>query len=101
MAEFLQSEIQVVKPGEIVNFDGTYCEFSGRKDKILKVAAKIVLDKLKECRLLCGIYDAKNGNEHYMYGISTVMEMIANYAGDDEFEEMFMKNMADSEEKCK
>lgn len=101
MAEFLQSEIQVVKPGGIVNFDGNYCELDGRKDIILKVAAKIVLDKLKECRLFCGIYDAQNGSEHYMYGISTVMEMIANYAGDEEFEEMFMKNMADSEEKCK
>ena len=29
------------------------------------------------CDLLVGKYDAKNGNEKFMYGISTVMEFIA------------------------
>jgi len=45
----------------------------------LTTAAQIVLAKLKECPLLCGKYDARNGREDYMYGISTVMEIIANY----------------------
>lgn len=62
-------------------------------------AFKIVLNKLKEVNLFCGIYDAKNGNEHYMNGISTVMEVIAHYAGDEQFEDLFMKNMIKSEEK--
>lgn len=69
------------------------------ENEILRDAAVIVLRKLKECPLLCGKYDATHSNEHYMYGISTVMEMIANYAGDDEFEDMFLKNMTKSEEK--
>mgnify|MGYP007122088401 CR=1 FL=1 len=67
----------------------------------LKLASQIVLSKLKECQLLCGKYDARNGKEDYMYGISTVMEIIANYAGDEEFEEMFLRNMAESEDKAK
>lgn len=68
------------------------------ENEILRDAATIVLRKLKECPLLCGKYDAMHSNEHYMHGISTVMEMIANYAGDDEFEDMFLKNMTKSEE---
>ena len=70
------------------------------EDYVLRHSAKIVLNKLKECSLLCGNYDAKHGDEHFMYGISTVMEVIANYAGDDEFESMFLKNMFDSEERA-
>lgn len=60
-------------------------------------AFQIVLNKLKECQLFCGKYDARNGNEHFMYGISTVMEVIASYAGDETFEEMFLQNMYESE----
>ena len=65
-----------------------------------KEAFKIVLDKLKECNMFFGIYDAKNGNEHFMYGISTVMGVIADYAEDDKYIETFFKNMIESEEKC-
>lgn len=101
MAEYTQLEMQIVKPGECVIFDGFEQKFSGSEEAILKVAAGIVLNKLKECGLFCGKYDARNGNEHYMFGISTVMEVMANYAGDEEFEGMFMKNMTESEEKCK
>ena len=67
----------------------------------LKLASQIVLSKLKECPLLCGKYDARNCKKDYMYGISTVMEIIANYAGDEEFGETFLKNMAESEDKVK
>lgn len=61
-------------------------------------AFKMVLNKLKECNLFCGKYDAKNGNEHFMHGVSTVMEVIAHYAGDEQFEDLFLKNMINSEE---
>ena len=66
-----------------------------------KKSFQIVLNKLKECELFCGKYDAKNGNEHFMYGISTVMEVIAKYAGDEQFEDIFLNNMVKSEEKYK
>ena len=92
MAEYVQSEIKVVRPGDIVLFEGP-------EEDVLKNATTIVLNKLKECELFCGKYDARNGNEHYMYGISTVMEVIANYAGDEGFEDMFLENMTKSEER--
>lgn len=95
---YIRSEPTVIKHGDVI-FDGTSCVFCGLSEDILRVSAQIVLDKLKEIDLFCGKYDAKNGGEHYMYGISTVMEVIANYAGDEEFEDMFLKNMIDSEEK--
>ena len=64
-----------------------------------KEAFQIVLNKLKECNLFCGFYDARNGKEDFMYGISTVMEVIADYAEDKMFADMFLKNMVVSEEK--
>lgn len=64
-------------------------------------AYKIVLDDLKKVSLFCGKYDAKNGKEDYMYGISTVMEFIANRAGYNRFEYMFLRNMVKSEERVK
>jgi len=64
------------------------------------VTWKAVLEELKEIQLFRGIYDAKNGNEHYMYGISTVMEVIANKANDEEFENEFLHNMELSEERA-
>ena len=64
-----------------------------------KEVFQIVLNKLKECNLFCGEYDARNGNPNFMYGILTVMETIAIYAEDEEFESMFLTNMIKSEEK--
>lgn len=70
----------------------------------LEQAYKAVYDDLIKCELLTGKYDATNGEEHYMYGISTVMEIIA-YRADktgvlhDLFEDMFLNNMMKSEEK--
>lgn len=66
-----------------------------------KVVQKVV-DGMAECGLFYGRYDAKNGNEHFMYGISTVMEYLAYLVGDDygaEFEDTFLKNMIKSENK--
>lgn len=55
------------------------------------------------CGLMVGEYDAKNGNEQFMYGISTVMEWIAYHVSEadgDEFSDLFSKNMIKSEEKA-
>lgn len=53
--------------------------------------------------LLRGNYDAKNGNEHFMYGIWTVLEIIAyNAGGDDKVDLLniiFSTNMEESEKK--
>lgn len=50
-------------------------------------------------RLFRGRYDATNGNEQFMYGVSMVMEYIASMAGDEfyeEFDKIFLKNMIQS-----
>lgn len=56
-------------------------------------AYRIVLKDLKKCDLLCGKYDALNGDEDFMYGIETVMEVIAVKAGDLSFDDLFLANM--------
>ena len=66
--------------------------------------AKAVYDKLIEIPLFCGVYDAKHGNEHFMYGICTVMEQVANMVSDEllfEYEDLFHLNMTASKQKVK
>lgn len=64
-----------------------------------KLIYRYVLNDLKSYGgLLVGKYDARNGNEHYMFGVSLVMEVIANLAGDDDFGEEFLHNMTLSEQ---
>lgn len=66
-----------------------------------KVIEKVV-DGMTECGLFCGRYDAKNGNEYFMYGVSTVMEYLAYLVSDEygnEFSDTFTKNMIKSEKK--
>lgn len=56
------------------------------------------------CGLLVGKYDAKNGNEKYMFGVDTVMEWIAykvSEAQGDDFSELFTKNMVKSQKKAR
>ena len=56
------------------------------------------------CGLLIGKYDAKNGNEKYMFGVDTVMEWIAykvSEAQGDDFSELFTKNMVESQKKAR
>lgn len=71
---------------------------------IKKMAYKMVLKDLCECNMFIGKHDAKNGNEHFMYGIGTVMECIAyridEKTGDD-FADTFMKNVIESIDKVK
>lgn len=72
-------------------------------DKQKKAMLKEVIDELMAtCNLFNGIYDAKNGNEHFMYGVSTVLTALAfrvseEYA--DEVEETFFENMEKSQKK--
>lgn len=65
-----------------------------------KTAFAIVLEELINIKMFCGIYDAKHGNPHFMYGIQTVMENIA-YSIDervgDKFSDDFLNNMIKSE----
>ena len=98
MAEYIQSDVQVVDVGDTVIFDYDTRKFSSKDETILRVASQIVLRHLKECPLFYGNFDGKNGNVDFMYGISTVMESIAHDAGDDEFEIEFAKNMQESRE---
>ena len=61
-----------------------------------------VYNELVECNLFTGRYDAKHGDDAYMYGIATVMEFIADKAGYlDEFQQMFDYNMRESEERVR
>lgn len=65
-------------------------------------AYKTVYNNLMQCGLFAGRYDAKNGNEHFMYGVLTVMDVIAKGAGQlDEYERLSMHNMLESEEKVR
>lgn len=66
-------------------------------------AYAIVLNDILEkgCGLMTGKYDAVNGNKNFMYGIYTVMELIAYSVNEDigyEFDELFLDNMIKSEE---
>lgn len=55
----------------------------------LKAAYQIVFNDLRENRMFQGYYDAINGSPYFMYGIETVMEVIANRAYDEQYAENF------------
>ena len=68
-----------------------------------KATLKNIFEELKTCELLTGKYDARNSNEHFMYGISTVMECLAYMIDEkygDDFSHEFDKNMLTSEEEA-
>lgn len=68
-----------------------------------KTTLKNIFEELKTCELFTGKYDARNGNEHYMYGISAVMECLAYMIDEkygDDFSQEFNENMLTSEEKA-
>lgn len=74
--------------------------------KTVQDAYRIVFNDIlnSECGLMVGTYDAKNGDEKFMHGISTVMEWIAYRVSDadgDAFSDLFIKNMIASEQKAK
>lgn len=62
---------------------------------------QLVLEMM-ECPMFRGEYDAKHGNESFMYGISTVMEYLASRVGDAFYQgvsDVFTHNMVKSQEK--
>lgn len=67
--------------------------------KKLQDAYRIVFNDMTNsgCNLLLGKYDAENGTKSFMHGIATVMEWIADRAGEDDFCELFTTNMIESE----
>lgn len=62
----------------------------------LKKAYQMVFNDLHNCPMFQGRYDAINGNPYFMSGISTVMEVIANRAYDDDFAEKFSNEFTDN-----
>lgn len=67
-----------------------------------KDTLKKIIEEMKKCGMFIGRYDAKNGNEQFMYGISTVMEYLAYRVSDeygDVFSDEFINNMVESEKR--
>lgn len=67
-----------------------------------KEAYLIVLKDLVDCPMFTGIYDAKNGNKDFMWGVSTVMENIAINVSEDiyeKFSDLFCDNIIKSQER--
>lgn len=63
-----------------------------------------VYKELSECPMFMGRFDAKNGDDDFMYGIATVMEYIACKASDEtllEFQNTFFKNFEKSVDNAK
>lgn len=67
----------------------------------LRQAYQMVFNDLCKCRLFEGHYDAVNGNEQYMGGIETVMEVIAQRGYSDDFADYFANEFADNMERSK
>lgn len=67
-------------------------------------AYRIVFEDLTSIDgLFTGRYDHKNGKEAFMYGISTVMEVIAAHVSDEcygAFQKRFFDNVVKSEERA-
>lgn len=71
----------------------------------IKEAYQIVINDIQsKSGMLMGKYDAKNGNDHFMYGVATVIEFLAYEAGDligNKIMEDFNSNIRESKEKTK
>jgi hypothetical protein len=68
-------------------------------------AYKIVLEDIMNtgCGFFVGSFDAKNGNKHFMYGIETVMELIALNSSKEDYKkfcEIFSENFQKSLDKA-
>lgn len=74
-------------------------------EKVMKVAYQLVYSDMVVSgpKMFRGHYDAKHGNNSFMYGICTVMEFIADKVSPeiyDKFSTEFVKNMNKSEERA-
>lgn len=73
-------------------------------DEEKKAAYKIVFDDLCKIETFTGKYDAEYGSNKFMFGINTVMCYIAINISKEcytEFDDLFFKNMIESERKVK
>ena len=67
--------------------------------------AKVVFDMCHN-PLMVGTYDARNGNEDFMWGIASTMESLLEYISDDNidfvdlYSDKFAENMTKSEERA-
>lgn len=64
--------------------------------KLKELAYRVVFEDLLNITLFTGVYDATNGDEHFMYGIDTVMSEIAIRAGEEsskKYANLFSRNM--------
>lgn len=60
-------------------------------------AYRIVYNDLIKNEMFTGHFDAKYGNQSFMFGIETVMESIANECGEiDNYQVIFEKNFVES-----
>lgn len=69
----------------------------------LHKAYEMVFNDMMEIgpNLFKGNYDSKHGSKKFMHGICTVMEFIAFGAGkEEEFDNVFYKNIIKSEERA-
>ena len=76
-----------------------------KKKKLMKTAYHLVYDDMvsKGPKLFKGHYDAKHGNNIFMYGICTVMKFIADKVSPEvynKFSTEFATNMNKSEERA-
>lgn len=72
-------------------------------DEQKAVVKEVFEEMILDIEMFRGHYDAKNGDEHLMFGISTPLTYLA-YAIDEEygerFDSMFMNNMTKSIEEA-
>lgn len=69
---------------------------------MVKEEIRQLVSEMMECPMFRGEYDAKHGNESFMYGIATVMESLAMRVDDTFYQEVsdaFTHNMVKSQEK--
>lgn len=60
-----------------------------------------ILDDLMNCEMYTGKYDAKFGNQEFMFGIENVLETLFGLVNNElayEFSKIFFENMVASEE---
>lgn len=65
-------------------------------------AFEIVYNELTKNPMFRGNYDAKNGDKHFMYGVCTVMEVVANNIDEEtyiKYVDLWTDNMKKSEER--
>lgn len=78
---------------------GEIYEIEIESEDIEREVLKQIVDKMRECALFAGQFDAKNNTVNFMYGIETVMEYLTMLIGEeyyDEFEKEFMTNFEKS-----